>query len=162
MKLIIATTALVLTAGTVFAQDADVEMPEFAKPEIAFVDAAAIASKAAVGDLIAMELDYTETADPVYLADLESDTGLARLMIDGDTGAVLVSEIISAKTEDMLGAYLENFGTHADVAEMALLTELIEDALDDHDLDPEDLDLTEDDLPEHHDMTGEDVAPSND
>lgn len=141
MKLVIATTVLALTAGTAFAQEADVKLPELSKPEIAFLDAAAIADKAADGDLVSMDLDYIEETDPVYLAELENDKGFARLMIDGDSGDVLVSETVDAQTEKALADYMENFSTQAEIAEMAALQEMIGD-------DVEELDLSEEELKE--------------
>lgn len=139
MKLMIATAAIALTASTTFAQDADVTLPELSKPEIAFVDAAAIAANAASGDLIAMELDYIAENDPVYLADLESDTGFARIMIDGDSGEILTSEIINAQTPEALEAYLENFSTQAEIAEMVELLDFVDPDFDDLELTAEEL-----------------------
>lgn len=136
MKLMIATTVLALTSGMAVAQEAVPAAP--VSPEMAFVDAAAIAAGAAEGDLIAMELDYLDEGAPVYLADLESETGFARLMLDGDSGAVLASETISAASEEALDAYLEYFGTHA---EMAALNDMFDDV-----------------PPEFHEMSGEDIA----
>lgn len=133
MKLMIATTVLALTSGMAFAQEA---AP--VSPEMAFVDAAAVAAGAAEGDLIAMELDYLDEGAPVYLADLESETGFARLMLDGDSGAVLASETISGASEEALDAYLEYFGTHA---EMAALNDMFDDV-----------------PPEFHEMSGDDIA----
>lgn len=144
MKLIIATAVLALTTGVAFAQDATDTMPKLPKPGITLIDAAAIADKAGTGDLVAMELDYVTQKDPVYLADLESDTGFARLMIDGDSGEVLATEIINAKTEDAMLAYMENYSSQAEIAEMAALLELIDDDAEEFDLSEEDLeDLTE-------------------
>lgn len=127
MKLMIATTIFALTAGTSFAQEADMTLPELTKPQIAFTDAAAIAAKSTQGDLVSMELDYiTETA-PVYVADLESDTSVARLMIDAGNGEVLVSEVINATSEEAMNAYMENFSNQAEIAEMVALQEMIDD-----------------------------------
>lgn len=139
MKTVIAATVLVLAAGTAFAQDADVEMPQLSKPEIAFLDAAAIADKQVDGDLVSMDLEYIEETDPVYLAELENDTGFARLMIDGDSGDVLVSEEVDAKTAEALESYMENFSTQAEIAEMVELQELIDEDCDDLDLSEEEL-----------------------
>lgn len=152
MKLIMTTAALILTAGATFAEDATVEMNDFAKPEIAFVEAATIAAQSASGDLLALELDYTDDGEAVYLADLESDTGFSRLMIDGDTGAVLVTETIDAANEDALDAYMTSFGTHAELQAMTEMASMFE-ALED--LDELELELGGDDLPEDHDQTGD-------
>lgn len=127
MKLIIATTAIALTAGTVFAEGATDEVLELPKPEIAFVDAANIAAGAADGDLVGMELDYINDADPVYVADLEADTSFYRLMIDGDTGSVLVTESVTAQDEAALQAYLEQFSTHAELEEMLMMNDLVDE-----------------------------------
>lgn len=139
MKMMIATTVIALTAGTAFAQDRDAKMPELTKPQIAFLEAAAIADKQGQGDLVFLELDYIAQTDPVYLAELEADTGFARLMIDGENGDVLVSETIDAQTEEAMIAYMENFSTQAEIAEMVALQDLIGDDLEDLDLSQEEL-----------------------
>lgn len=158
MKLMIATTVLVLTAGTTFAQDAEVKLPELSKPELAFLEAAAIADNTAEGDLIGMELNYIAETEPVYLADLESGNGFARLMIDGDNGDILVSETIDGKTEEALEAYLENFSTQAEIAEMAALQAMI----DDEDLSEEEMEELSDMLEQvEKDMADEDADDKN-
>lgn len=161
MKLMIATTVFALTTATAFAQEADVNIPDLTKPEIALLDAAAIADKSAQGDLVSMELEYIAESDPVYLAELQSDTGLARLMIDGGTGDVLVSEVIDAQTEAAMDAYMENFSTQAEIAEMAAFQDMIADQLDD--LSDEELAalLAEDEDPLHHDVADEDEVQRN-
>lgn len=130
MKLIIATTAIALSAGAAFAEDAIDEVLELPKPEIAFVDAANTAAGAAAGDLVGMELDYINEDDPVYVADLEADTSFSRLMIDGDTGEVLVTESVIAQDEAALQAYLEQFSTQAEFADMLELNDMIHECAD--------------------------------
>lgn len=148
MKLIIATTVLALSAGAAVAQDADIDMPELTKPEVAFLDAAAAVSAATTGDLVAMELDYIDETAPVYIADIESDTAYARLMIDGLSGEILVSETIEAQNEDALAAYLELFSTHAEFAEMLEFSDMIEGEFDDMDM----LDMCEGDIEAFEEM----------
>lgn len=140
MKLIIATTVLALSASTAFAQEADAEVPEFVKPQISLIDAAGIASNGAKGDLVAVELEYVTEADPVYLADFEGETGFARVMIDANNGEILVSEVIEAKDEAALDAYMEYFSTEAEMAELTELALMIDgDDLDYMDLSDEEL-----------------------
>lgn len=159
MKLIIATTVLALSAGTALAQDADVDTPDFAKPQISLVDAAGIAHTGAEGDLVAVELDYITETDPVYIAEIDGDTVFARIMIDGDNGAVLVSEMIEAKDKDALDAYMEQFSTQAELAEMMELAMMVDD-----DFDLDGLDLSEEDLAKLEDMLDleTDAADTND
>lgn len=139
MKLKIVTTVIALTAGAAFAQPDDVKMPELSMPDIAFLQAAAIADKQGQGELVSMELDYIAQTTPVYLAELESDTGFARLMIDGESGDVLVSERVEALTQEAMMAYMEAFSTQAELAEMTALQELIGDGPDGGDLSEEEL-----------------------
>lgn len=146
MKLVIATTVLALTAGSAFAQGPaaeELQAPEFTKPEIAFVDAANIINANGNGEIIAMELDAISEERPVYVADLEADFGMSRIMIDGTTGDVLASERIAAADEATFDAYMEHFSTQAETAEMMMLASLIDEgdvSYDDiDDLDEEEL-----------------------
>lgn len=139
MKLMIVTTVLALTAGTSFADDKAATIFELSKPEINLLDAAAIADKAAGGDLVAVELEYLSENDPVYLADLEGEKEMARLMIDGNSGDILAMETLTAADEEALEAYLENFSTQAELAEMAELAAIIDLELGDEYLSPEDI-----------------------
>lgn len=148
MKLIIATTVLALSAGTAFAQEAEVETLDFVKPQISLVDAAGIANTGAKGDLVAVELEYATATDPVYIAQLEGDSSFARIMIDGNNGEVLVSEVIEAKDEDALDAYMEQFSTEAEMAEMMELALMI----DGYDFDLEHMDLSDEELDELEEM----------
>lgn len=139
MKLMIATTALALMTGAAIAETSDADLDVMTKPTVAFVDAVGIATSATAGDLIALELDYVSSDAPVYIADLDSETGFARVMIDGLSGDVLASEVINAADADALDAFMENFSTHAEMAEFAAMADLFEDFSLDDDLSDEDL-----------------------
>lgn len=140
MKLVTLTTAFALTAGAVFAQDATpTDAADFAAPKMSFLEVAGIADAQGNGELIAMELDYDNENDPVYIADIEGETAFTRLMIDGDTGTILATESVNAANEEALVTYLEHFSTQAELAEMMELAEML-------------------DVVEDHDMTGEDIA----
>lgn len=170
MKLAIATTAFALTAFTAFAQDtasADMEIPEFVKPEIAFVDAVNIVNANGDGDIIGMELDFISEDQPVYVADIEEELGFSRLLVSGTNGDVLASETITAADEEALDAYMEHFSTQAEVAEMMMLSEMILgddlDFIEMDDLDEEELEellkLAEDEgfFDDAHDDQAEDI-----
>lgn len=147
MKLIIATTVLALAGGVAFAQEPATGILELAKPKIEFIDAAGIAGAAVDGDLVAMELDYINENEPVYLAALESETGFSHLMIDGNDGEVLVADITTAVSEQALDAYMEEFSPEAETA--ALLD------MWNGPLDIEELKLLEEELLENHPVDAE-------
>lgn len=102
--LILASTAIMLTAGMSFAETQSVE--KLIKPSISFAKAMEIATDSQNGDLVALELDhFGKTA--VYVAELESEASHTIMQIDGTNGTIIATAKASAKSPEALHDLME-------------------------------------------------------
>lgn len=116
MKYFIAAAAIALSSTAAFAEGASGDSFTIEKPTVGFIDATQIVDRATDGEIIGLDLEYINDSRSVYLADVEAQSGFYRLMIDGKSGEVLVTESINAQNEDVLVEYLENYSTQAEMA----------------------------------------------
>lgn len=75
-------------------------------PSVPFAKAMEIATGAAEGNLVALEVDHYGDS-PVYVAELEGNTTHTMLQINGVSGEVLANNTITAASSEALHAMLE-------------------------------------------------------
>ncbi|MTH99316.1 PepSY domain-containing protein [Roseibium sp. RKSG952] len=124
---IAAASGLSLLALSTFVSAEPAGTEKVISPSVPFAKAMEIATGAAEGNLVALEVDHYGNS-PVYVAELESNTTHTMLQIDGVSGEVLANNTISAASPEALHAMLEELD-HDD-----------DDDGDDHDFEHDDHD----------------------
>lgn len=101
-----AASGLSLLALSTFAMAEPVGSEKVIAPSVPFAKALEIATGAAAGNLVALEVDHYSDS-PVYVAELETNTSHTVLQIDGLTGDVLANNTITAASPEALHAMLD-------------------------------------------------------
>lgn len=97
-------SALLFAAGTANAESLSTERK--IAPSIPLPEVVEIATKAADGKIVAIELDHYDES-PIYVAELESRTSHTVMRIDGNNGEVLSKSEITGQSREQVHAMLE-------------------------------------------------------
>ena len=103
-SLLLSASALLLTMTTSFAEP--LEGDKHVKPSVTFSEALKIASETAKGDVTLLELE-DEDNKPVFTAELETETSQTHVRIDGMTGEVLATNVVSGATPEAFHMMLD-------------------------------------------------------